>query len=382
MGDATARPAREVKSADELEQELTQDDDKSVLCLHNWCVKGDLILKHHVIERPIEIVDCEFEGDVDLRYCEFKQVVNLSGCTFQQEFNSGDEVESHTVYKKDLICNKATFVRTARFNGIRVEGSAYFLGAVFQDCKLSVDFVTAFVEKGLELDNAAFEGPVLFQALKCNGYGSFDGACFSVDNETTSQDEIESREADFTFASFGLSLFCRSVTFERPVKFTGLKCDGHGFFDGTTFEAEVDFFSASFGVNLECVKTTFEGYSSFNGIECGGTGFFHQVEFQGGEKIDFSFASFGINLECHGALFEGEAIFNSIECGGNGFFCVLDSDLDDVPVRRKSFEAKGQMDLTLASFGKDLICDGASFDQKVHLTKWAMVAVVRHHSHA
>ena len=197
------------------------------------------------------------KGKWDARYCEFKQVVDFSGCTFRREFNSGDEVESHTIYKKDLICNGATFERTARFNGIQAEGSAYFNRASFQNRKSSIDLGGASINKTLECTKATYKGPATFDALNCSGYGIFDGAMFE-------------RDATFTFASFGATLICQGTTFKGPAGFNTVKCERGGFFCNARFQYQdneeatqetwgADFIAASFGGNLVCTGATFEG---------------------------------------------------------------------------------------------------------------------------
>jgi hypothetical protein len=166
-------PIREV-NAEDLIRELTQDspdedtDKESLLPLSSARVLGEFDLKHQTIKKPLEIRDCEFEGPVSLRYCEFEQVVDFSGCTVQRDFNSGRWFESYTIYKKDLICNNATFEKTASFNGARVEGSAYFLGASFPNYEWSVDF-RASIGADLYFTDATFERPVTFDSLKCEG---------------------------------------------------------------------------------------------------------------------------------------------------------------------------------------------------------------------
>src|SRR5215218_864434 len=112
MNEKIRRSTRRVVQAEDIREELTRKTsqsrpDKPLLPLHHARILGKLDLKHLVVDQPLEMRNCEFEDHVDLRYCEFKQVVDLSGCTFRQSFNSGDEAESHTVYRKDFVANGA-----------------------------------------------------------------------------------------------------------------------------------------------------------------------------------------------------------------------------------------------------------------------------------
>jgi hypothetical protein len=73
--------------AKELIEELTNNVPKkgigeSLFPLNNAKIVGEFDLKHQIIEKPVEIRNCEFEERVDLRYCEFQQVVDFSRCTF------------------------------------------------------------------------------------------------------------------------------------------------------------------------------------------------------------------------------------------------------------------------------------------------------------
>ena len=53
--------------------------------------------------------NCHFQDEVDLRYCEFKQAVKFLNCRFEKEFNSGDDTDSRTIYRKNLVCNDSAF---------------------------------------------------------------------------------------------------------------------------------------------------------------------------------------------------------------------------------------------------------------------------------
>jgi hypothetical protein len=227
MGKEHTKLIREVK-AEDLARELTQDTGKLLsrlrtgklsFPLHNAKVVGKLNLKHLTIEKPVEIWDCEFEGDVDLRYCEFKQVVDFSGCTFHKEFNSGDDVGSHTIFRKDLVCNETDSRRTvfrgpARFQGIQVEGSAYFLVAQFLGKEQAADFTNASFGKNFECRNSTFDGKVNCHSITCS------------------------------------TLDCREATFRESVDFRRLQCNAVANFRDATFEKDLDLRFASIDGDL------------------------------------------------------------------------------------------------------------------------------------
>ena len=101
-------------SAEEIFRELTRErgkDKRPEYSLHGpQVISGKLDLRNRTIEVALDIQNCEFTDEVDLRYCEFKQQVNFSRCIFRQAFNSGDSIEAHTLYQKDLIC-KARYLK-------------------------------------------------------------------------------------------------------------------------------------------------------------------------------------------------------------------------------------------------------------------------------
>jgi hypothetical protein len=372
MSKKRTKPVQEIR-AEDLVRELTQDADTSLLYLQEARVTGDFSLKHLTIDKPIVFKDCRFTGEVDLRYSEFNQVVDFSGCIFFKDLNSGDDIESRTIYKKDLICNRAWFEGVAKFNGIQVEGSASFSAASFLNKGLSPDFTAAHVQNAFVAQGATFAGPASFNTLKCGGPGFFRGATFEQD-------------VDFGFASFDPVLDCskmeldeaasdekyRKTTFGGAANFSSLKCAGDGFFSEATFKKDADFSLATFGSTLQCWKVifggsanfgslkctnlycdsaTFEGGVSFNTLECGDSGFFTNAQFQNKEEqIDFSYASFGGNLYCNPATFKGGASFNTLECGDSGFFT------------NAQFQNKEkQVDFSYASFARALSCEQATF---------------------
>jgi hypothetical protein len=103
----------------------------SPVCEKGKTIQGKLDLEHFSLDVALIVEDCEFEDPVDLRYCEFKQVVKFRHCDFKEVFNSGDDTDSQTIYRKNLVCNDSNFCNAARFRGLRCEGHALFRGATF-----------------------------------------------------------------------------------------------------------------------------------------------------------------------------------------------------------------------------------------------------------
>ncbi len=204
LSDTHKAATRKVVRAKDIVAELTRDrqqTDEPVYTLRDAQISGKLDLKHRVVNVAVYILSCEFCDEVDLRYCEFTQTVNFARCHFHKCFNSGDELESHTVYRKDLICDETVFGEAGSFNGAQVEGSAHFSKASFQNEKHCIDFRNVIVGKDLKFDGATFSGGV------------------SLNGATTKQFVIgESPNDHFPFRVGRVDI--RSFTFE---KFVGSK---------------------------------------------------------------------------------------------------------------------------------------------------------------
>jgi len=96
-------PDKQTVQAKNIIDALTESKPtKPVYTLRNARIEGKLNLRHCTVFVAVDMQDCEFLDEVDLRYCEFMQTVDFAGCIFRKEFNSGDVVEAHTVYWKDL----------------------------------------------------------------------------------------------------------------------------------------------------------------------------------------------------------------------------------------------------------------------------------------
>ena len=329
-------------TAEELVEKLTREAPQGgEFSLSDAIIVGKLDLQHRIIPVAATLTNCTFTDEVDLRYCEFKQRVIFSGSCFKKDFNSGDETNSFTIYRKDFICNGSVFEGGASFYGAQCEGSGYFHRARFENLGKEIDFGHAKFGGNLECMGAIFKGGAIFNGLQCEGTGFFHNARF----------ENPEREIDFIYATFSGNLDCVGSIFKGGAIFNGLQCKGIGSFRNVRFEnpeKEISFVHAEFGVNLQCIEVIFKGGAIFNGLQCEGSGFFRNAQFKNPEKeIDFGNARFGGNLECQGAIFSGGVIFNGLQCEGNGFF------------HNAQFKnPKGEINFGYAIFGINLECQG------------------------
>jgi uncharacterized protein YjbI with pentapeptide repeats len=264
-------------------------------------VQGKLDLTHLSLDVALIFEDCEFEDGVDLRYCEFKQAVKFCNCDFIEYFNSGDDTDSRTIYRKNLVCNDSTFFNAAKFRGLRCEGYALFRSATFCLKELQdpvymgdldrppTDFTGATFAGGIDCEKAEFEGAVSFNLADC-GVASFRGAKF-LKEETLEDNTVKPRldrpPANFTAATFR-SLDCDGAEFKGAVSFRGVECGARASFQQAQFEraallhdrigtlpdeigrtVPVDFTRASFGY-LNALGASFKGAVSLNGLKCAG----------------------------------------------------------------------------------------------------------------
>src|SRR5918994_1092773 len=303
---------------------VTLDNDVDPLfSLENAVVVGKLDLKHRTIERPLEFKNCWFLDSVDLRYCEFEQAVYFLDCTFYQVFNSGDTVESHTVYRKELTCNGSHFKRAVGFNGIQVESNAYFHNSRFElkesaespeypslSTDYAVDFATASFGCHVE-----FKGPAKLNSLRCGGAG--------IINKTRFRDRV-----NLAFSSFGLPLVCEDSEFWGEVNCTAMTCAHDGRFKNSRFESDqrIAFAGASFGEDLQCEGAVFKGRVDFRALKCGGSGHFENATFVNTDTlVDYRHSHFGGNLDLRCAYFAGRvrlsqaSINNKLRLGASRF---------------------------------------------------------------
>src|SRR5215203_514680 len=347
-----------VTSQSPIEPTTAPDVPSSVCYIENAVVLGELNLRHRTIERPLEARCCWFTGGIDLRYCEFKQAVSFLECTFSQEFDSGDDKGSYTSYKKEFNCNGSRFEKAAKFDGIRVEGTAYFHGSSFEfvsaDNSVAVDFTAASFGRNLECDDAVFEGPVSFNSLRCDGNGSAKRARFESN-------------ANFTAASFGRNLECNDAVFRGQVSLNTVKCGNSGFFDRARFESleELNFRFADFGINLTCEEARFEGPVDLHALRCGHHARFARARFMSPKRIDLTNADVGGNLRCDDATFVGNVRAKRLKCNILGCFIGATFECNEVDFRSTYFGS--DLDLRHASFAGTVRLGHAQLMQKLRL---------------
>jgi hypothetical protein len=347
-----------------MKETYTENEDcgkKYVYKLSNAKITGDISLRYLVVKKAIEICDCDFEGEVDLRNCEFLHGVNFSNCTFHKKFNTGDKTNSNTIYK-ELICERAIFEAGASFMGIRCAGSAVFRAAQFTNQAEEINFESASFGKYLVCDNTVFKGGANFQKLSCGSGGSFCNSKFVSVTHTI----------DFTGADWGKSLECEETIFNGGAIFNSIKCGLAGHFRNAQFnhqEKVIDFRFAFFETALVCTNAIFKGGATFNGSKYNSHADFTNAKFENKkQEIDFSFSYYRLALQCVGTIFEGGAIFNTIKCDGKADFERVHFRNKDRTIDFKFSYFAGNLRFPMAVLSANISLDysqiGASFNLK------------------
>lgn len=292
--------------ANEIIQEIIDSKKNKILTpIYNKRINGEFNLKHRIIRTPIQFKNCIFTNKVDLRYCECEQLVSFVDCIFEKEVNSGDKIESHSIYHKDLIFNKSHFKDLAHFNGIICEGSGYFHNSIFEK---EVDFGHAFFKVHLECNEAIFQEKANFNSLEAQDC-IFIGAKFFA-------------KVIFNLANINGDLVLNSAIIEgeEEVEFNSLKCDAFLFNKATiNIKNKISFKylkSKYFCFGQEYQKQNVQKYKKYN--MCAkfiNFGFcnceiFNIIgsELKSEEKIDFSSSHFKV-VSFYGNNFQSEVDF-------------------------------------------------------------------------
>jgi uncharacterized protein YjbI with pentapeptide repeats len=349
---SVGRKIEEMQAEELIEQlELATEQNALVYTLRDKVILGTLDLSNRIVEVAVDIKNCRFKGKVDLRYCEFKQAIKFRECIFEEEFNSGDDTDSHTIYRKNLVCNDARFKQATLFRGARCEGYALFRRAGFLRREPLVDrthgavletppadFTGASFTGGLDCTRTLFYGGVSLNGIDC-GIASFRGTRFLMTDPLKDETHgflLETPPIDFTGASFKY-LECDGALFAGAVSFRGIDCEARASFQDARFgyrallndaagtllgeiekSVPVDFTDGSFGY-LNALGAKFDGAVSFNSVRCTGDAVFKRAKFwkpkpeddpdpqvtrTGENNIDFKYSDFQSSLILQGALFK------------------------------------------------------------------------------
>ena len=254
----------------------------------------------------IRISQAIVTGTLDLENAEVNHWLELLDCRFQGEINLRD-----SFFKKGLTLSRSQFTRKVEMQRLRVALSANFSESVFQG--------------PLDLWRAQISGVMLADGLKCE------------DREV---------EANFNSMTVGQAAFFNQAVFQGPVNLVGCKVGEGAQFMGAAFGGPLNFFSAQIGSQLVLVKAQFAGGADFGYVSVGsqfiaeGAEFHHPTalaNFNGlrvvhsaslrgavfAGPVNFISASIGSEFQVDGARFVSDsqvADFNNLKVFQNAFF--------------------------------------------------------------
>jgi hypothetical protein len=327
--------------------------------IRNALITGPLDLTHSTIERPIFFIGCTFEQRPDFSESIFKEHIIFSNCVFEQGvFFRNATVQTDIILRRSEVRNgiasfvdanfqgsfdgsglrffpnvranfkRATFGRTALFNGAVFEDEACFRNAHFS---ADAQFQNVVFKQKADYSAVHADGAVSFRAEDTEGEGRIPAASFEG-------------QADFSGAEFLKSIEFQGVQFQDSLDFNSTEVLGDAFFEadsdhqiaGPTFQKEVDFTNAHFGKAAYFSGAVFKDRANFNTARIDGyasfwgkpqprllsadqeAAYFRGARFEG--DADFSHAQIGAEAQFEGAIFVQKATFYDAQIGGAALF--------------------------------------------------------------
>jgi len=273
-------------------------------------ITGTLDLENAEIEPWVELVDCQFQGEVLLRDSWFKRGLTLSQSRFAQKVEmqrlrvglsanfseaifsgpldlwraqiggvwlanglrcedrqAGASMHAMTV-NQAVFLNQAVFFGPVDLAGIRIGDGAQCSGASFGG---ALNMFGAQIGSQLNLTQARFAGPADFGYVSVGSQFIADGAHFAN----------AAALANFNGLRVHHSAFLRQVHFAGPVNFVSAAIGSELQLDGSSFgEQTVDLNGLKVAQHCLLRKTVFQGPVSFLGAAIGGDLAFLQTEFR------------------------------------------------------------------------------------------------------
>lgn len=240
------------------------------------------------------------DGPLDLSSLAIKYPLTLSHCLFTDDVTLA---KSHC--HKDLSLAGSTFLKSADFRGIKVDGRVNIEHAVFEgECLwVDADVSEKFLANGAEFRSVDRKAD--FRTINVATEAYFIGAKFYG-------------PVDFELAHIGVRLNMNQAEFfhkTAPASFLALTVDKYALFNGAIFHGPVSFVIAQIGIQFwadgaeflypEVTQAEFldpeEPGADFRSIKTGNSIFFRKAVFQG--PVRFEFAEIGLNFRATGAKF-------------------------------------------------------------------------------
>ena len=277
-------------------------------------VKGNLDLSYEQFNDEIKLLNCTFEGWVDLSNSIFVKAayfggifelgVTFEGATFEKAVHFYDLTARAVDFTNARInglfeANNAKFQQFATFRGTDFEGDATFVAATFQE--------------GAVFDRSEFHARAGFEQSSFGKYVSFEAVCFlgHVQFGGLPQDrKLNAHFRDrsyFRFARFEQETDLRGVSFDGDVDFYGIQTSAPVYFNGAIFKKAASFARAAFGSDVSFDSVSFNATTDFSMAQFVGIANFRQAQFE--KRAYFTDSRFMGFSAFGGANFHGGADF-------------------------------------------------------------------------
>jgi uncharacterized protein YjbI with pentapeptide repeats len=232
--------------------------------------------------RGIKIAHAIIADPIDLEYIEVNYPLSLSHCLFEK---AATFQESH--YKKDFILNGSTFLQSANFKGIKIDGNVFCNDAIFEQESVWSD---AKIGENFNIIRAKFnhsDAKADFSAMKVGSNAFFTSAIFNG-------------PADFGLLHVGRQFNINKAEFfnkEAIINFISATVEQIAYLKEVRFHGPVDFAIAQIGMQFNADDAEFLSRykkANFSGIKVGNTIYFQRAKFYG--PVKFEFAEIGVNF--------------------------------------------------------------------------------------
>lgn len=342
-------------------------------------IVGDVDLTFARIDRPVQISQSRFEGDILLRYAQAESVITLDGSVVSGRLDAtGLHSEGElslfrvTISDAGIALNRATIAGLVNMTGLSSAGdldanniqlgNSLFLRSDHENKARfkKVDLTGAKVEKTLTMDGATFDGDLSLndvevgKSLFMRSYGEHEAIFKTVDLRGA----IVSNEIDMSGAHFSGDLDARSLHVGGPLfmdTFPEQK-NKFGRMNRTRFKrvnlrnaritGQVDLSGSSFGGNLDASFMQVGGSLLMRSIGKAKATF---------QTVKLSGANVAGQTDMTGAIFNGDFDAESLHVGEA---LLMKSDGQNKTTFRKVIlrgaKVSAQIDVSGASFHGDL----------------------------
>lgn len=182
-----------------------------------------------LVRSPINIIDCEIDGNVNFSDAVFEESISFSGTFLHRNVSFkgsrfGKKADFHSVkFNGTSDFSKSKFPQFSTFFGSVFEGNAYFEFSQFNEV---ADFENAFFNSSTSFDSAQF-----------NNRAEFQGSNF---NDITFWNSQFDGDARFWNTIFGEDAIFNYAMFAKNVEFYGASFHGDARFDSAIFLGTLD----------------------------------------------------------------------------------------------------------------------------------------------